>query len=234
MSTLGYANWTTLVLRNGPIIAGRQMGGSRFTVSAADPPAGIAVPHLTGSSVHQYPAAPSAAPMNLDGADMVLSIDGIGLEADFDHLLEVKQRAAYDPVEVFIEIPTVDVWILRGDGTTVWTLTRSFAFATAGYANYIPTAKIIDHPNSGADASPIALSIVTAGTPTSTEFKVDNTADGTSIELANQDAEVGRSVVLKYHPLRKFVIGSTELDAEEFNSMILEVELIEVVPSRSY
>ena len=64
--------------------------------------------------------------------------------------------------------------------------------------------------------------MVNSGSPTASEIKIINNTDGTSVETANQDAQVNRSLVVKYHPLRLFRLGSLEMDVSEHNNMVIE------------
>ena len=230
----GYIGWTRRTLTAAPIIGGRQISGQNFTVDFSSPPAGIGIGLLSGATVHQWTANPVAAPMSLAPTEMTVEISGVKGEDDYHHLVAMDSRSQLDPVQVFLELSIEDIWLIRG-AATEWTLSRAFPFATTGdYSNYAPTCKIVNHPNDGADASPVTLTVINSGTPTSSQVKVVNNTDGTTIETGDLSAHVGRSLVLRYHPLRFFRLGGIRAAINEMNVLALTIPMVEHIPQRTY
>lgn len=232
MSWDGYLGWDVRFLRSKPWVAGAFLTDGIASLSSNGPGAGFAIELLAGNHVGQVAARPDGAPLSLHGEPVELTVQQ-GNEDDYFRIRRLRALCGLAPVEVFLEDPIEDVWVIPEAAKTTWTLSRSFPYGSVGsYATRPPQAWVVDNPTG---ANPDALTPVTSGPPAADEFVVDDTANGTSIETDDLSAEVGRLLVLRYHPMRLYVLAGLSREVPEPNGLDYTLSLTEVVPAgRSY
>jgi len=218
---------------------GRILGGPRFlmrqelaqcpaSVSFDRPPAGIGIEMLAGGVVFQRTPAQLAAPLDLEAPTSTIEFQGDSEESWYAwrRALAVAQVV---PVEFWIAWPHEDAWLIRNDSTT-WTLSRALPFGLVSAAAYAPRAFLRDLQGPGATE----LTLITSGTPGSGELKYDPASNAITVETSDLSAEVGRLLLLRYHPLRFVRLEGLSEAMGEPNDLTYSVDLAEVVPARAY
>lgn len=222
-------NWSMRTLRNPPYFAGYQFTTCLATIQETSGPRGQTITMVSGGSVFQRTAADRLAPVTIAPDSWAMALEGI-TDAEARMLQRLKGISTANPVEMFIEQPRTCEWAITA-GRTSWTLDRSTAFGLVAYADYTPTAAITDVTG----GNETALTVITTGTPTSTELLIDSTTtNGTTVTTTNLSASVGKLLVLTYHPLRLVTIAELEREysAPDVGKQNASLELVEYVPAR--
>lgn len=180
-------------------IGGTLLGCLADTVSE-DPisPAGGLVPAANGSTSYQ----------TLAGEERPLSVRheiqldlATTSEGDYFILLGLLAQAAYVPLELWLDKPLVESWVIA-TSRTAWTMRRATAHDVVPIASYPPRAFV----------GTTELTRVASSPPAAGEFFVQPAAASTTLETADLSASAGQLLTLRYHPVR--VLGSVEVGVQ--------------------
>ncbi len=197
------------------------------------PGQGAVVPLLSGAGLHQQLVGHPHAPESTTPLGIVLSILATTVPDLF-----LFDRILTQLFDLWVELPFEDRWVLRGDGRTVFTLSRPTAglvVDTTASGAYAPSARISDFPveDVGTDT---ALTVIESGSPAAGEILISATARTTTVTTADLSAEAPgvRALVVRHWPVRVYALKS-KADEETLPQGVLQtLTLSELVGSVDY
>lgn len=219
--TVGPGYWASYPLRH----EGLYLDGVQIEDGAAYPLTSLAA--LSGSTVLdtigntqivQTRYLGAKAPVGVTSGEIRLQMN-VKDEADYKLFLSTCERGL--PVDFWPDWPLFDQWYLplRDSGQTEFQPRRKFPWALSG----------ITHTNRPplADVDGTSKTIVTTGTPTTSEIKVPE-AGGYDVVTANT-AMTGTWLRVAYAPILSVIVTDVGMSYEAFNRLVFEVGLIEVI-----
>lgn len=231
MSGESYFDWNHVLLRVPPIIDGWQMSDCFVSFDAQKPRAGTAIEMLEGGSVYQRTPRQANAPLDLEPETYSFSVQA-GIEEDYFHVRRLFGTAHYQPVQVFLEDPIEDVWVIPSYSRSLWVLSRFLPFGTVAYAGYAPQAWIADNPRSGSAQE--ELTVINTGTAVANEIYVSDFENASTVQTGDLSAHAGRLLILRYHPLRELVLDEFTRAIGEPGKLEWKMSMTERIPNRDY
>lgn len=198
----GVGQWPNFLKGENFHLGGFDFSGLEIEVSSAEVgKGGVAFDMAAGGTRRQTTTADAYAPR---GAGQIVTFD-IGWvpilnEVAYHRIARFPTLADMGGMTASVATPIPDAWALSGDSRTQWTLSHQTSAGTLGYIE--PPSAVIANRD-GTESS--TLSIITAGSPSSSEILVDNSADSHTITTAatgpGASANSGKIFFFHYYPV---------------------------------
>ena len=218
---IGPAYWTNLPFRHeGVWLDGVQIsGGVAYPVTSLAAISGsVALDTIGNTQIVQLRMLGAKAPVGVPANPIQLQMT-VSLEADYELFLTRAERGL--PVDFWPDWPLYDQWYLplRDAGQTEFQPRRKFPWSLSGitHANRPPMAEV-----DGA-----AKTIVTTGTPSTSELKVPE-AGGFGVVTAASDL-TGTWLQVAYAPVLSVLVQNVGMVYARNNALEFSVSLVEII-----
>ncbi|MEM1181170.1 MAG: hypothetical protein AAGM22_22700 [Acidobacteriota bacterium] len=207
-----------------PIIGGRPVEADVTAIDGPELLGGTVIPMHGGGTTYQSTPPSRWAPLTVNAERLDIGLTPTSLD-EHSRLLRLAPRSRDRPLEVWIEEPFVERWVIPVEPKATWTLSRSMPWPLVSPETHPLEAWI----TSGAAETPLAVVQGTTAGAGQLAYSLD---DVTQVVTADLSASAGQYLELRYWPLRLFSIAvAREVTVD---SVELELEFVEHIPERTY